>query len=163
MKSGVETSLDGHTQPHVNTSIQGFLKRIESVKPTKNQQTPLATHAPSKFFEQWLRRLPGNIHLPLTVLLVQILDCLLTLIDSVFVPKNKLEISLTQEPLCKLKQPPEPFMISVVCLVLMCSLSVHLVTNTTSDQDQNVTPAVLNAAENRALVLRELGKHYFTY
>jgi hypothetical protein len=81
----------------------------------------------------------------------------------VFMPKNKLEISLTQELLSKLKQLPEPFMILVVCLVLMCSLSVCLVTNTTSDQDQNVTPVVLNAAENWALVLRELGKHYFTY
>jgi hypothetical protein len=30
--------------------------------------------------------------------------------------------------------------------------------NSTSDQDPNVTPAVLNAAANRALVLRELGK-----
>jgi hypothetical protein len=130
---------------------------------TKTNEQPLATRPRSKFFKQWLRSLPDNIHLLSTVSSMQILKCLVILIDSIFVPENKLEISLTQQLLCKLKQPPEPFITLVVRLVLMCSLSVHLVANTTSDQDPNVTPAVLNGAENRALVLRELRKLYFTY
>ena len=94
---------------------------------------------------------------------MQILDCLVILIDSIFVPENKLEISLTQQLLCKLRQPPESFITLVVRQVLTYSHSVRLVANTSTDQDPNVTPAVLNAVANWALVLRELRKLYFTY
>jgi hypothetical protein len=54
--------------------------------------------------------------------------------------ESKLEIYLTQTLLCKLRQLPEPSMILVVHLLLMCPCGVvPVVLLTISDQDLNTT------------------------